>query len=77
MFRGPSLTRLKRIGCGIVGLIALTFGLFYSRAGYNFSYRNWFGGLVFGPVAAILGGGGASGGGLQLAKNLGLTARKS
>jgi len=49
------LSRLKRIGCGIVGMIMLAFGVYFSRAAYGFSYRNWFGGLVFGPIAVVLG----------------------
>jgi len=55
MFRGSSLPKLKRLGCGIVGVIVLALGLYFSRAGYGFSYRKWFGGLVFGPVAVVLG----------------------
>jgi hypothetical protein len=35
--------------------MALVLGLYFSRAAYGFSYRNWFGGLVFGPVATVLG----------------------
>lgn len=46
---------LKRIGCGVCGGTILALGLYFSRAAYGFSYRNWFGGLVFGPVAIILG----------------------
>jgi hypothetical protein len=49
------LSRAKRIGCGNVGAIILALGLYHSRAAYGFSYRNWFDGLVFGPVAAVLG----------------------
>jgi len=41
--------------CGIVGVVAVAFGLHYSRYDYAYSYRNWFGGLVLGPVAAVLG----------------------
>ncbi len=55
MFRESSLLRLKRIGCGIVGAMILALGLYFSRAAYGFSYRNWFGGPVFGPVAVVLG----------------------
>src|ERR1700757_3058639 len=55
MFRGSSLATLKRIGCGIVGVMVLAVGLYFSRAAHGFSYRNWFGGLVFGPVAVLLG----------------------
>jgi hypothetical protein len=33
----------------------LALGLYFSRATYGFSYRNWFGGLVFGPIATALG----------------------
>jgi hypothetical protein len=46
---------LKRIGCGVTGGMILALGLYFSRATYAFSYRNWFGGLVFGPVAIVLG----------------------
>jgi len=49
------LPRLKRLGCGIVGVVAIAFGLYYSRYTYAYSYRNWFGGLAFGPVAVVLG----------------------
>jgi hypothetical protein len=55
MFRGSSLPRLKRLGCGIVGVISIAFGLYYSRGVFGFSYRNWFGGLVFGPFVTLLG----------------------
>lgn len=55
MFRGSSLPNLKRIGCGIVGVMVLAAGLNFSRIAHGFSYRNWFGGLVFGPVAIVLG----------------------
>ena len=33
----------------------MPWGLYYSRAVYVFSYRNWFGELVFGLVAVVLG----------------------
>jgi hypothetical protein len=55
MFRESSLPRLKRLGCGIVGVVATALGFYYSRDTYAYSYRNWFGGLVFGPVAIVLG----------------------
>jgi len=41
--------------CGIVGLLAIALGIHYSSRAYAYSYRNWFGGLVLGPVAAVLG----------------------
>jgi hypothetical protein len=43
------------MGCGIAGVMALALGLYFARAASGFSYRNWFGGLVFGPVAIVLG----------------------
>ena len=49
------MPRLKRLGCGIVGVVAIAFGVYYSRYAHAYSYRNWFGGLVFGPVAIFLG----------------------
>jgi hypothetical protein len=49
------LAKLKRLGCGIAGAVILTTGLCLSRAAIGFSYRNWFGGLVFGPIAVVLG----------------------
>ena len=55
MFRESSLPRLKRLMCGTVGLLAIALGLHYSRHAYAYSYRNGFGGLVLGPVAAVLG----------------------
>ena len=56
MFRGSSLTKLKRFLCGVVGVLGIAFGLFHPQNAYSYSYRNWFGGLVFGPIMAILGG---------------------
>jgi hypothetical protein len=35
--------------------MAIAFGLYYSRGAFGFSYRNWFGGLVFGPFVILLG----------------------
>ncbi len=55
MFRRSSLPKLKRLGCGIVGVMAIAFGLYHSRGAFGFSYRNWFGGLVFGPFVILLG----------------------
>jgi len=55
MFRGPRLNKLKRFLCGIVGVFGITIGLLHPQHSYSYSYRNWFGGLAFGPVAAILG----------------------
>jgi hypothetical protein len=55
MFRESSLPKLKRIGCGLVGAILISFGLHFFRADYAFSYRNWFGGLVFAPIVTLLG----------------------
>jgi hypothetical protein len=49
------MSTLKRVGCGVAGVMALALGLYFSRAAYGFSYRNWFGGVVFGPVAMVLG----------------------
>ena len=46
---------LKRLGCGLVGLLGIAFGLFHPGHIYSYSYRNWFGGLVFGPIVAIVG----------------------
>jgi 1,4-dihydroxy-2-naphthoate octaprenyltransferase len=55
MFRGSVVSKLKRVGCGLVGVLAIAFGLFHPQHAYSYSYRNWFGGLVFGPVIAVLG----------------------
>jgi len=55
MFRGSSLPKLKRLGCGFVGMMLIAYGLYFFRASYAFTYRNWFGGLVFAPIAALLG----------------------
>lgn len=55
MFRESSLSRLKRIGGGIVGVKVLTLGLYFSGPAYGFSYRNWLGGLVFRPFVLVLG----------------------
>jgi 1,4-dihydroxy-2-naphthoate octaprenyltransferase len=55
MFRGPVLSKLKRFGCGLVGMLAIAFGLFHPQHAYSYSYRNWFGGLVFGPIAVVFG----------------------
>jgi peptidoglycan/LPS O-acetylase OafA/YrhL len=53
MFRDSRLVRLKRWGCGVVGVLAIVFGLFHSSGGY--SYKNWFGQLVFAPIIGLLG----------------------
>jgi hypothetical protein len=55
MFGESRLRALKRVGCGIVGVLAIAYGLYYSRGAVGFSYRNWFGGLVFGPFVILLG----------------------
>jgi hypothetical protein len=62
MFRGSVVSKLKRVGCGLVGVLAIAFGLFHPQHAYSYSYRNWFGGLVFGPVVAVLGAIGARSG---------------
>ena len=49
------MSGVKRIGCGVVGVMALVMGLYFSHGAYGFSYRNWFGGLVFGPLMIVLG----------------------
>src|SRR5947207_2231726 len=53
MFRKRKLSMLNRSLCGLVGVIAIAIGLFHSHGDY--SYRTWFGGLAFAPVAAVLG----------------------
>ena len=55
MFKDSSLAKLKRLMCGVVGVVGIAFGFFHPQHAYSYSYRNWFGGLVFGPIAAILG----------------------
>ncbi len=55
MFTGSCLTRLKRFLCGVFGVLGIAFGLFHPQNAYSYSYRNWLGGLVFGPVIAIFG----------------------
>jgi hypothetical protein len=39
----------------MVGVVAIVLGFHYSHYSYAYSYRNWFGGLVLGPVGAVLG----------------------
>ena len=41
--------------CGVVALVAIAFGLVHDGHRISYSYRNWFGGLVFGPVVTALG----------------------
>ena len=55
MFRGPSLRKVKRFGCGAVGVLAIVTGLLHSGHAVSYSYRNWFGGLACGPIVAVLG----------------------
>ena len=55
MFREPGLSKLKRMGCGGFGVVAIAFGLFHSQSALSFSYRNWFGGLVSEPIVAVFG----------------------
>jgi hypothetical protein len=55
MFGELRLPKLKRFISGVVGIVAIALGVHYSSAAYAFSYKNWFGGLVFGPIAAVLG----------------------
>ena len=55
MFREPGLSKLKRFGCGLVGVLAIVSGLFHPEHAVSYSYKNWFGGLVFGPIAVGLG----------------------
>ncbi len=55
MFSGSGLTRLKRLLCAVFGVLGIALGLFHPQHASSYSYRNWFGGLVFGPVIAILG----------------------
>ena len=55
MFRGTKLRHLNRVLCGLVGLGAVVVGLIHPGHEISYSYRNWFGGLAFGPVIAVLG----------------------
>lgn len=55
MFRGARLQQLKRFLCAVVGIGAIAFGLLHRGHEISYSYRNWFGGLVFGPIVAVLG----------------------
>jgi 1,4-dihydroxy-2-naphthoate octaprenyltransferase len=55
MFGESRLPKLKRFTCGVIGVVAIALGVHYSRAAYAFSYTNRFGGLVFGPIVAVLG----------------------
>jgi hypothetical protein len=55
MFKGSGLAKLKRFGCAVIGILIIAVGVYSSRFTHGFSYRNWFGGLVFGPVAVLLG----------------------
>jgi len=54
MIRGPQQKMYLRILCGIVGVVAFSWGLHPILAG-DYSYNNWFGGLVFAPVAIVAG----------------------
>ena len=55
MIRGPQQKMYLSILCGILGVVAFFWGLRPLLAG-DYSYNNWFGGLVFAPVAIIAGG---------------------
>jgi len=54
MIRGAQQKKYLRILCGIFGLVAFFVGLRPILTG-QYSYENWFGGLVFAPVAIIAG----------------------
>jgi hypothetical protein len=54
MFR-ESRPLLKRAGCGLVGAVSILTGLHFLHTNNFLSYRNWFGGVVFAPIALLLG----------------------
>jgi hypothetical protein len=55
MIRGPQQKRYLRVLCGVFGVAVFFLGLRPILTG-QYSYENWFGGLVFVPVAIIAGG---------------------
>jgi hypothetical protein len=54
MIRGPQQKIYLRVLCGVFGVVAFFVGLRPIGTG-QYSYENWFGGLVFAPVAIIAG----------------------
>jgi hypothetical protein len=54
MIRGPQQKIYLRIFCGVFGVAAFLKGLIPVLSG-NYSYENWFGGLVFAPFAIAVG----------------------
>jgi hypothetical protein len=54
MIRGNQLKAFLRLFCGIFGVVAILIGIGPMLKG-EYSYSNWFGGLVFAPVAIVAG----------------------